>query len=126
MGSIGALQRRGTAALLSIFAVLALGCATPPFADLAFVTSRADVLKPALLQRDVEGEYCFAQDVISTSLRPPWRARLADHARAVALAIETVPGANILTNVSVDVRVEQYLLFQRICAVVTGDAGRVE
>lgn len=120
------MQTSGTVALLSILALLGVGCATRPFAKLAFVTSRTDVLEPTLIQRDVEGEYCFTQDVISTSLRPPWRARLADHARAVADALESVPGANILTNFTADVRVEQYLLFQRICAVVSGDAGRVE
>jgi len=41
-------------------------------------------------------------------------------------ALDGVPTANVLTNVDVRVRIEQYLLFQRICAVVQGDAGRVE
>jgi hypothetical protein len=121
------LPRIGTAVLFSVFVSLALGCTTPPpFADLAFVTTRSGLLEPGMLRRGVQGEWCFSESLISTSLRPPWRARLADHARAVRLAIASVPGANVLTSVSVDVRVEQYLLFQRICAVVTGDAGRIE
>ena len=121
------MPRIGTAVLLSFFASLALSCTTPPpFADLAFVTTRSDVLEPAILRRGVQDEYCFTQNLIAAVLRPPWRARLADHARAIDRAIAAVPGANVLTDVSVDVRVEQYLLFQRICAAVTGDAGRLE
>ena len=45
---------------------------------------------------------------------------------AVAKAIDGVPGANVLTDVSMSARVEQYLLFQRVCAIVVGDAGRME
>jgi hypothetical protein len=54
--------------------------------------------------------------------------RLRPRARdggAIRDALAKVAGANVLTNVSVSVRVEQYLLFQRICAVVVGDAGRI-
>jgi hypothetical protein len=32
----------------------------------------------------------------------------------------------VLTDASISVRVEQYLLFQRICSIVHGDAGRLE
>ena len=73
----------------------------------------------------MEGEACFSLNALSATLRPPWRARLADHGGAIRNALEKVEGANLLTNVSVRVRVEQYLLFQRICAVVVGDAGRL-
>ena len=31
--------------------------------------------------------------------------------------------ANVLTHAEFRVRVEQYLLFQRVCSVVVGDAG---
>ena len=65
------------------------------------------------------------EDVIRVSLRPPWMARLADHGRAVADALAQVPDANVLVGANVSVRVEQYLLFQRICARVRGDAGRI-
>jgi hypothetical protein len=52
--------------------------------------------------------------------------RLADTGRAVSAALDSVPGANVLTDVIVRTRLEQYLLFQRVCAVVVGDAGRME
>lgn len=84
------------------------------------------IVRPRVLRRDVEGEWCFSQDLISVTLRPPWRARLADRGRAVEDALAQVPGANVLTDVSISVRVEQYLLFQRICSIVVGDAGRLE
>ena len=113
--------------LLLLSLVLPLGCGSaPPFAELAFVTPRADLLRPEILRAGVEGEHCFLEDVISVSLRPPWRARLADHGRAVADALARVPDADVLTNATVRVRVEQYLLFQRICSIVVGNAGRIE
>jgi hypothetical protein len=104
--------------------LLPLGCTSaPPIAKLAFVTPRADLVAPQILRAGVEGEHCFREDVISVSLRPPWLAHLADHGRAVADALARVPDANVLVNARMSVRVEQYLLFQRICAVVHGDAG---
>jgi hypothetical protein len=84
------------------------------------------VVRPQVLRRDVEGEWCFSQNLITVTLRPPWRARLADRGRAVEDALAQVPGANVLTDASISVRVEQYLLFQRICSIVHGDAGRLE
>lgn len=108
-------------------AALALACAgPPPHSELAFVTTRPQAVRATLLRPGVQGRWCFHVDLITASLRPPWRARLADHGMALRRAIESVPGADVLVNASVDVRVEQYLLFQRICAVVSGDAGRVE
>jgi hypothetical protein len=83
-------------------------------------------VNPKILRQEVEGEWCFTQNVIAVSLRPPWRVRLADAGRAVSKAIDSVPGANVLTDVTVRTRLEQYLLFQRVCAVVVGDAGRME
>jgi len=110
-----------------VTAALGSGCAgPPPISQLAFVTRIPRTLAPTILVRGVEGEYCFSEDVISVSLRPPWRARLADPGRAVAAALAEVPGANVLTHVQVRTRVEQYLLFQRICSVVVGNAGRIE
>jgi len=103
------------------------GCAAPPpISQMAFVTRVPRTVEPTLLARGVTGEYCFSQDLIRVSLRPPWRARLADPGRAVAAALAEVPGANVLTHVQVRTRVEQYLLFQRICSVVVGNAGRIE
>ena len=112
-------------ALLSY--LLAVGCAgPPPVSELTLVAREPGVVRPEILKRGVEAEWCFTHDLISASLRPPWRARLADRGRAISRAIESVPGANILTEVRIRVRVEQYLLFTRVCAIASGDAGRVE
>jgi len=107
-------------------AVVFSACATPQPSDLDFVVLAEGVVQPKVLRQEVEGEWCFTQNVITVSLRPPWRVRLADVQPAVTRAIESVPGANVLTNVSLRTRIEQYLLFQRVCSVVTGDAGRIE
>ena len=105
----------------------AAGCAgPPPISRMAFVTRIPGVVEPEVLARGVEGEFCFTEDAVTVSLRPPWRARLADPGRAVEAALASVPGANVLTDVSVRTRVEQYLLFQRICSIVVGNAGRIE
>jgi len=110
-------------------AVLAFlcACASPPLvSELTFVTRDPDVLNSRILRQEVEAEWCFTQNIIAVSLRPPWRVRLADTGRAVSRAIDGVPGANVLVNVIVRTRIEQYLLFQRVCSIVVGDAGRVE
>ena len=106
--------------------IVALGCATqPPIASFTLLAREPGVLRPEVLERGVVGEYCFSKNVVSATLQPPWQARLADTARAVAAALAKVPEANVLTSVSVQARVEQYLLFQRVCAIVVGDAGRI-
>jgi hypothetical protein len=113
--------------LAGVTLVLVCACASPPPAsELTFVTREPGLVNPKILQQEVEGEWCFTQNVIAVSLRPPWRVRLADAGRAVSKAIDSVPGANVLTDVTVRTRLEQYLLFQRVCAVVVGDAGRME
>ena len=107
--------------------VLAASCAgPPPITQLTLVTRDPGVLRPEILKRAVQAEWCFNQDIITASLTPPWRARLADRGRAISRAIDSVPGANVLTDVRIRVRVEQYLLFTRVCAIASGDAGRVE
>jgi hypothetical protein len=93
---------------------------------MAFVTRIPGLVEPKVLARGIEGRYCFSEDVVTVSLRPPWRARLADPGRAVEAALAKVPGANVLTHVEVRTRIEQYLLFQRICSIVVGNAGRLE
>ncbi len=119
------LRRPTWLALLSY--LLAVGCAgPPPVSELTLVAREPGVVRPEILKRGVEAEWCFTQDLITASLRPPWRTRLADRGRAISRAIESVPGANILTEVRIRVRVEQYLLFTRVCAIASGDAGRVE
>jgi len=112
---------------IAILAAAAVGCAgPPPISRMAFVTRTPGIVEPEILVRGARGEFCFTEDVVSVSLRPPWRARLADPGRAVEAALASVPGANVLTHVSVRTRVEQYLLFQRICSIVVGNAGRVQ
>jgi hypothetical protein len=93
---------------------------------MAFVTRTPGLVAPVILAREVRGEFCFTEDVVTVTLRPPWRARLADPGRAVDDALAKVPGANVLTHVQMKTRLEQYLLFQRICSIVVGNAGRVE
>jgi hypothetical protein len=118
---------RWTRALACAAAALLCACASPPPAlDLAFVTLEPDVVNPKILRQEVRGEWCFTQDIITLSLRPPWQVRLADMGWAVSRAIDSVPGANVLTNVVARTRIEQYLLVQRVCSIVIGDAGRVE
>ena len=121
-GTICGRMRRLSAALLL---ALAVGCGKPPpMAQLALVSVRP-VVEAEILAHDVEAEWCFTENLISVTLRPPWRARLADHGKAIGLAIDRVPGADVLLNVDTYVRVEQYGLFQRICAQVVGDAGKL-
>ena len=125
-------KRRGepssarAAAVLALVAACALSaaCASPkPTSSLGFATTVPGVVSPRILKQDVEGEWCFTENVVTVTLRPPWKVRLADAGRAVTKATESVPGANILTDVTVRTRIEQYLLFQRVCSIVVGDAG---
>ena len=118
---------RKTCVLAAATLALVCACASPPpVAELTFVTRDPGVVNPKILRQEVEGEWCFSQNIIAVSLRPPWRVGLADTGRAVSKAINSVPGANVLTDVIVRTRIEQYLLFQRVCSIVVGDAGRVE
>lgn len=98
----------------------------PPLGELALVTTRPDAVRAEVLRRNVVGEWCFRETLLSSTLRPPWRARLADHGLAIGRAIDAVPGADVLLDVELRVEIQQYLLFQRICAVAHGDAGRIE
>jgi len=117
---------RSCSAVLLAVVASTLACASRPPSELAFIAREPDVVKAKVLRQEVEGEWCFTENVVAVSLRPPWKVRLADTGRAVSRAIDGVPGANVLLDVRVRTRIEQYLLFQRICSVVTGDAGRVE
>lgn len=117
----------GSGLALGVALAALAGCGKPPpIAEFGFLATQPDVVRPLVIKRGVEGKWCFTENLIATTLRPPWNARLADHGRAVRDALDGIPTANILTNVDVRVRIDQYLLFQRICAVVQGDAGRVE
>jgi len=118
--------RRRAAAGCLLLTLGAAACASPePIARLSFVTTKPGVVQPEILAEDVEGETCFTRDLVRVLLTPPWRAPRADHAPAVARALDDVPEADLLTDVRVQVRVTNWLLFQRICAIATGDAGRL-
>jgi hypothetical protein len=120
-------RRSAIAAIPALCCALTSGCSTPfALSHMAFVTRTPGLVEPVILAREVQGEYCFTEDVVTVSTRPPWRARLADPGRAIDDALAQVPGANVLTHIEVKTRVEQYLLFQRICSIVVGNAGRVE
>lgn len=134
MGAVGAIlppmSRRPSRPARTVSRVLILGllCATgcskpPPIAEFGFLVTRPDVVQPVVVQRDVEGRSCFTENLLAVTLRPPWNARLADHGAAVRDALSRYPTANAMSDVRILVRVEQYLLFQRICAVVHGDVG---
>jgi hypothetical protein len=110
-----------TAVLLSLCACVS----PPPPAELTIASLTPGALDVETLRQEVTGEWCFTQDLISISLRPPWRVRMADTGRAVSEALAGVEGANVLTDVIVRTRIEQYILFQRVCSIVVGDAGRV-
>lgn len=125
--TLPAMLRQIRAPLLAAVAALAASCtAPPPHTRLAFVSVYGDGVSADVLATGIRGEWCFSENALAVSVRPPWRARLADHGQAVRRALASVPDANVLLNASLDVRVEQYLLFQRICAIATGDAGRIE
>jgi hypothetical protein len=121
-------MRNPIAALAPILAlaIAGSGCAKPPMAEYGLVSTRPGAVHAVVVQRDVEGEACSNESLLAVLLRPPWQARLADHGRAVRNALAQVPTADVLENVQMEVRVEQFLLFQRICARVRGDAGRIE
>jgi hypothetical protein len=120
-------RKKWRAALTAVLAPLALCCAgPPPLSPLTFVAREPGVVEPVILKRRVEGSWCFSQSLLAVSLRPPWQLRLADTGRAVTRAIESVPEANVLIDVVVRTRIEQYLLFQRVCSIVVGDAGRIQ
>lgn len=119
--------RRAVIAAAALAGALGTGCSTPPaLTHVAFVTRTPGLVEPVILAREVRGEFCFSEDVVTVNLRPPWQARLSDPGRAVEDALAKVPGANVLVRVQMRTRLEHYLLFQRVCAIVVGDAGRVE
>jgi len=111
---------------LAASALAATACGTrEPLGRLALVTTRPDAVHAEVLAHDVEGEWCFRKTALSTTLRAPWRAHLAEHGLAIARAIDGVPEADVLLDVELRVHVQQYLIFQRICAVAHGDAARI-
>lgn len=113
---------------LAIALSLAAGCASSrPVTRLTVVTTRDGVVAPEILARDVERGWCYTITLLDYFSRFPWRASFVpDYGYAVALALRSVPGSNIMTNVQVERRRSEYLLFRRVCSYVRGDVGRIE
>jgi hypothetical protein len=113
---------------IALAAALFLGCAKPqPVTQLTFVTTRDGVVEPEILATDVEYGWCYTMTLLDYFSRFPWRASLVpNYGFAVRLALDSVPGANIMTDVAVERRRSEYLLFRRVCSTVTGNAGRIE
>jgi len=119
-------RSRLVALALVVSGLAAVACGTrEPLGRLALVTTRPEAVHAEVLAHDVEGEWCFRKTALSTTLRAPWRAHLAEHGLAIARAIDGVPEADVLLDVELRVHVRQYLLFQTICAVAHGDAARL-
>lgn len=105
-----------------------LGCAAPPpVTRLTFVTTREGVIQPEILATGVEYGWCYTLTLLDYAARLPWKASLVpNYGYAVALAIDSVPGANVMTNVKVERQRHEYGIFRRVCSTVTGDVGRIE
>ncbi|MDJ0867906.1 MAG: hypothetical protein QNK03_17510 [Myxococcota bacterium] len=102
----------------------ATGCAgDPAITQLTLVAPEVPPITGRILEPRVEGRWCFTQSFVQVVLRPPWQARRANHSPAIAAALEQVPDANALMNAQLLVEVQQFLLFQRTCAIARGDAG---
>jgi hypothetical protein len=96
------------------------------------VTSQKDIIKPLILEKDVTRSWCATQTILgeagSALSTSPWgktNRLLADHAYAIALSINSVSGANVMTDVSVKTETTAYLLWTTTCVTVTGDVGRI-
>ena len=99
-------------AVLIIWA--ATGCAYQT-AQLSLVSPDPNLLPVDILARNVEGRWC-----------PPFGDVRPQYDRAVALALDSVPGATVLVNASFQLDTH-YSSPQGIkeCTVVRGDAGRL-
>lgn len=121
---------RGAMKPATLVALLALcvGCASSrPVTRLTFVTTRDAVLEAEILETDVERGWCYTITFIDYLARFPWHASLVpDYGYAVALALKSVPGGNVMLDVDVERRRSEYGLFRRVCSYVKGDVGRLE
>lgn len=114
-------------ALLALALAVTLGCASQrPVTRLTFVTTKEGVVAPEILAVGVEHSWCYTLNPLDYLSRFPWRASLVpDYGYAVALALKSVPGANIMTDVEIERRRSEYVLFRRVCSTVKGNAGRI-
>ncbi len=116
--------RRLALALAALSLITTAGCAgDPAITQLTLAAPEMPPVPARVIQRGVEGRRYFTQNFVQVLLRPPWQARRANHSLAVAAALVRVPDANVLMNAALQVEVQQFLLFQRTCAIARGDAG---
>jgi hypothetical protein len=111
-----------------VAALSLLGCASePPVTRLTFVTTREAVVEPEVLATGVEAGWCYTLNPLDYLARLPWKASyVPSYGHAIALALAKVPGANVMTGVSVQRTRSEYLLVRRVCSTVKGDVGRIE
>jgi len=84
-----------------------------------------------VLKTDVSRTWCVTQNILGAlasswsvafgSTNPP----LADQSYAIALAIDSVPGGNIMTDVSVRAEIKDYFFVETDCVTVTGNVGQI-
>jgi hypothetical protein len=111
---------------VAAFALLAsLGCSSDPAIMRMTLVTTSPMAPPEILSEYVEGRACFYRNFIQALLTPPWLAKRANHALAIENALEPYPEANVMTDVVLRVDFSQFILFQRTCAVVTGQLGRM-
>jgi len=84
-----------------------------------------------VLETGVSRTWCVTQNILGAigssfsiafgSTNPP----MANQSYAIALAIGSIAGANIMTGVSVRAVTKEYILFETNCVTVTGDVGQI-
>jgi hypothetical protein len=112
---------------LALSVALVLGCTSPrPVTRLTFVTTKPGVVDAEILAEGVERGWCYTINPLEYLSRFPWKASLVpDYGYAVALALRSVPGADIMTDVEIERRRSEYVLFRRVCSTVRGNVGRI-
>jgi len=105
-----------------------LGCAKPKaFAQFTFVTTNESVVQPLVLEKGVSRTWCITHTPASEI---DWTLRgnrlEADQSYAITLAIDSIPGANVMTDVSVKSETKDFFFVATNCVTVTGDVGRLQ
>lgn len=116
---------------IGVTILLALaGCATTRLGNLSLASTRPLPVRHTVLARGVEGRDCDVANNAFTKFMFGWAVDTTTPSAQTALdrALEQVPGADALTNVSVRTKLQfaGYLVFNSECIYVRGDAVRVE
>jgi hypothetical protein len=101
-------------ALATCLALGFSGCQTHRIADLTLVANRNVPLQLEPVQSSLSGEDCAIDGFGVASLE-----------EAIDIAQRRAPEAHALTNVTIEMRIELYVLFTRRCFLVRGDAVKV-